>query len=232
MIAGKNVVIESSKRKHLIQEYKNWINYRAIPYEQYNLTPSEINMFLQMTVKYDSRGCLGDSPGRFINELIIQSYHAGHTNFEFNTHILTEKIHELGVGIGVNKKRPIRIDVNGDVGNECGIFAGNINLNISGNVGSKFGHKSCNSLFNVQGNAGELFGYGSEKSEFVLTGTSDPRYCGTGAISSIFKTPNRKTLNQFLGCISGEYDHHPGNRIVFIHKDGTEEIVRDYHDKQ
>ena len=148
------------------------------------LTPTDINLFLQTTIRHEQHKNYDWATGHFISELIQNSYDAGHNDFTLSTTAL-KRIHNLGSYLEGTKKRPLEITIKGNIGYSCGCSA-------------------KNAAFNIKGNARDS--------------------CGFCAENSTFKTPNRRTLKKMLKEVS------ESNRIIFIHPDGTEEIVKDYAD--
>ena len=56
----------------------------------------------------------------------------------------------------------------------------------------------------------------------IIGNTGD--WCGWGSRNLSYKTPNKKTLDKMLKNVK------KGNRIIFVHPDGSEEIMRRYNE--
>ena len=167
------------------------------------LTPAEINTFLQMTIRHEQHEEYCLTTREIISELIQKSYDAGHNDFMLDTTALKE-IYYIGSNLEGTEERPIEITITGNTGDWCGCLSKHLTYKITGNTGGECGYGSKNSTFEISGNTGEG--------------------CGKYSTFSTYKTPNRKTLQKMLK------DVPKGNRIVFIHPDGSEEVMRDYDD--
>jgi len=202
---ARRISTESGHFEELEELYKRELDFKAEghssrPILTQILTPEQVNTFLQTTVKYEKHKNYTDSTGLFISRLIQNSYDHGYNSFTLDTTALKE-IDTIGYIKGT-PRNPIEITIIGNTGNVCGYRTKYITFNITGNIGHNCGFESRNSTFNITGNVGSL--------------------CGILSKDSTYKTSNKKTLDRMLK------DVNEGNRIIFIHPNGTEEIKRDY----
>ncbi len=220
------------------------------------LTPEDLDLFLQCTVLFGDRGggwYLGINA--FLDKLTKNSYNAGNHNFVFHTDRLPPM--RMGYGFMHDDGRPFVITINGH-SDGAGQWASGVEFRLNGDVGERCGAESyeCTS-FLVDGNAGNLFGTLAKGSKFEITGDVGDRcgyraknatyilngdigvHCGQSAVGCSFKTTNRKTLGKLVGMVPSIDDKDyqwikdvlgtpTKNKIMFINKDGSEELVRDY----
>ncbi|MBT6774150.1 hypothetical protein HOA91_02165 [Candidatus Woesearchaeota archaeon] len=185
------------------------------------LTPKNINKFLQLCVCYENMDLYNPNTGFLISRLIRNSYHKGHRTFNFDISGLNP-IDQFGSFLKGKERKQIKVNVVGDLGYEpfqdveYGVFC------INGNVRGLCGMGAKNSKFIINGNSGIQIGHDSERCTFVLNGEDHSRSYSNHLLSNTFKTPNKKTLNILLDEVCS------GNRIVYIHSNGKEEVVRSY----
>ena len=187
--------LDISPREKYLREMKKTVGV---------LTPEEIDLFLQTTVRYENHEKYCSSTGYFISRLIQDSYDAGHNDFTLNTKGL-RGLDKLCTELKGKKKNPLKVTINGNAGNCCG-------------------EDSKRSLFYIEGNAGDDCGRVSKKSVFCVSGDVGSK-CGSWSKKSTFKTPNRETLGKMYKDID---DSKYGGRVVFIKPDGTEEEVLNF----
>jgi len=129
-------------------------------------------------------------------------------------------------------------NISGNTGNACGGKVKYARYQITGNTGTHFGYDAKRSTFNITGNTGDMCGGSSNKSVFAITGNTGIRCgwnsfrsnylikgnigeeCGFETSKLVFRTPNEQTLQKMLKDVPKK------NRVIFIHPDGTEEIIR------
>lgn len=167
------------------------------------LTPHQINSFLQATISKEQHENYQENTGHFISRLIQNSYNAGHNDFTLNTTNL-KPIHLIGFKLKGKSRNKIRITTRGNAGDQWGQQSENCEYNIQGNT-EQIAALSRNCECNIQGNIIEP--------------------CGWGSQHSTYKTNIPETLEKMKRTVP------KGNRIIFIHPDGTEETVRKYADK-
>jgi hypothetical protein len=135
------------------------------------LSPKEINSAIQLicTLPEHKRHPYYYVTGNFFNTLIKNSYDAGYNDFNFNfsSDIL---INELGRKIKATKKRPLKINIIGDVGEDFCREAHFINANVTGNVGKMaFGWSRRNNA-SIIGNVDYSFAAYSHDCNFKIKG--------------------------------------------------------------
>ena len=146
-------------------------------------------------------------------------------------------------------------NIQGNTGNSCGASSENLTVHIQGSAGTVCGYQSIDSTYNIQGSTADRCGFRSVNSAFCIKGDTGSDCgsvsrksifkiqgkigdkCGNDAEHSIFKTSNKETLEKMLEYVPerivifpGVRTYKSGNRVVFIHPDGREEVMRDYDD--
>ncbi len=219
------------------------------------LIPEEINFFLQSSIILERvRNILDRTPDHFVNRLIVNSYNAGHNDFVLDTKNIPWRT--FSHQIQASQERPLKLTINGPslrIGNES--YYGHYFLNgdvdnsfcagdasfakyvVHGNVSDQFGMWASSSYFEIYGRAGSACGHSSTDSIFVFHGHVG-HSCGEMSKNCVFKTLNEKTLERLIEFVPPIFK--PGykwedvvgapsnNKIIFIHSDGSEELVRDY----
>jgi len=176
--------------------------WRCVPHDIVPeiLSPAEINAFLQTTVIYEDAINYYFNTGQFIAVLIQNSYDAGHNNFTLN---IPRMIDNVCLNISGYRK-PIKVKIYGDTGHDLGRGASCTSIELYGKTGHRFGINAKYATLTIHGE---------------LTKNS---FCGLGAKKSRFKTDNEETLREMRTSVN------KGNRIIQIHANGKEEVVRDY----
>lgn len=191
------------------------------------LTPQEINAFLQATSAYEYLENYSTNTGLFITELIKNSYKQGHDNCYLDTidlpslNFIGYSLNPIDFKLNATEKKLV-VTIYGDVGNACGAFTQNVVFDVRGSAGELYGFVSRNSTFRVRVNAGWGCGGCTLDSTFIIEGDVGAK-CGDIAHHSTFKTPNQKTLEKLKNTVL----RNKGNKIIFIHPDGREQIVQD-----
>ncbi|HLD00252.1 MAG TPA: hypothetical protein VJC39_00740 [Candidatus Nanoarchaeia archaeon] len=182
------------------------------------LAPSDINAFLQVTIKYEQHQNYDWRTGKFISQLIQKSYDAGNNGFVLNTQKV-KGVHNLGYKIQGTKERKIELKIEGDagyncgsnskdstitiegnVGNDCGSYSNNSTITIAGNAGYDCGIYSKNSTITIGGNVGDYCGYYSNNSIITIEGNAGERCGGDSNNSTI-------TIGGNVGDLCGSYAH-------------------------
>jgi len=114
-----------------------------------------------------------------------------------------------------------QFNITGSTGYLCGYSSTNSTYKISENTKSHCGDHSTNSTFEIKGNAGDECGNSATNSTFKISGEIGMS-SGTLARKTTYQTPNKETLTKLLK------DVPEGNKIIFIHPNGTKEVKRDY----
>ena len=206
----KDIEVAEGRFQGLMEKYERYLDLEYSPkndlWPELNeitdiLTPADINTFLQLTIQHEQHKKYCVRTGRVILKLIQNSYDAGHNNFTFDTTALKE-IDDFGSDLEGTEERPIEITITGNTGDWCGCLSKHLTYKITGNTGEGCGRESKNSTFEISGNTGEG--------------------CGKYSTFSTFKTSNRKTLEKML-------EDKSRNRIIFIHPDGREQVIKDFH---
>jgi hypothetical protein len=175
-------------------------------YEQNVLTPTQITAFLQaVTLRYRHMAPYVIETGCFVNRLVQASYNAGHNGFVLMT-TDPPQLAFLGDKLtGRGKDDMLRIRIECDAGMHCMTNMKYVSAHITGDVD-------------------DYFAGSSSVSNFFLEGACTPQ-CGNTQLCS-YRT-NNKVARHWL-----EDRLKERNRLVFIHEDGREELVRDYGSKK
>jgi len=220
-------------------------------------TPEQINTFLQTTIQHEDSQIYANWTGRFVTQLIQNSYKHGHNAFILNTTALRE-LHYLGSDIRCTSKKPIEITIVGNTGTHCGSDSANSIFNITGNTGTHCGYQSTFSTYNIRGNPGKDCGLYSEYSTYNITGNpgngcgaesenstfdiigNPGNGCGGGSKNSTFNITGK--TGKVIGDDSKNSTYKTANkktidkllkyvpkpnRVIFIRPDGTEEVKRE-----
>ncbi|MFH1637492.1 MAG: hypothetical protein ABIB71_03645 [Candidatus Woesearchaeota archaeon] len=122
---------EKTSMDGLLSRYEDTLNYSKFCLQDVDvvLKPEEIDEFLQSTVMHAEERGYSKVTGPFINKLIQNSYDAGHNGFKLDTYAagplkcLGERLHGSG-------SIPLRLEVEGPVGDLFGFFSKNLSLSI------------------------------------------------------------------------------------------------------
>src|SRR3989344_1337836 len=172
------------------------------------LAPSDINTFLQTTITCQQHQNYNWRTGMFISQLIQKSYDAGNNGFELNTQKV-KRLNNLGYQIQGTKRRKIKLKIEGDAGDYCGIDSKNSIITIGENAGNWCGYYSTDSTITIGGNTGNDCGWNSTDSTITIGGNAG-NYCGWDSNNSTFKIKNK------------ELNFKKGNRLFLLSPDGTE----------
>ena len=179
------------------------------------LTPHEINLFLQSSIKYDDNRWYAGAMGVFISVLMKKSYEAGYTKFALNVDNFTSRLDNLWS----ERDYPgIHLMVKGNLGDYFGSFARKSYLYIKGDVDDYPSGNAENCTFVFDGNVREFYVH-THPNQYIFHGEVGKM----GSVNekwSTFKTSNNRTLQQLMSLVGQK------NEIYFIHKDGTEKLVR------
>ncbi|MFH1638125.1 MAG: hypothetical protein ABIB71_06890 [Candidatus Woesearchaeota archaeon] len=137
-------VLNTSGWNEKEQEYKFYLAAAKIDLV---LRPEQINSFLQTIIRYEEHNSFWKT-GYLITQLMQNSHNAGNNKFTLNTRALSKEIDCIGFELKGSKDRLLEIIIEGDIGENCGYDARNINgLYISGNAGEHCGLLAMNSTF-------------------------------------------------------------------------------------
>ena len=218
------------------------------------LTSEQLNAFLQATVPLEGHVRYRGSMSGVINLLVQRSYQLGHDRFSFDMRNLNE-ICNLFAYLEYDGFNSIVAEVYGDPGQSLAnhsdglmLFvygnvadyslndAKNLNADVCGNVGCGTGNNASDSSFIMRGKVGDRSFQGMTRSTVEIFGRAGAA-CGIKSQDSTFKTSDEVSLRNLLDSVSSQkygerYDlkdaFSSGNKIVFIHPDGHEELVVHY----
>ncbi|MFH1638029.1 MAG: hypothetical protein ABIB71_06395 [Candidatus Woesearchaeota archaeon] len=147
------------------------------------LTPEQINSFLQATIRCERHKNYQWTTGFFITRLMQNSHNAGNNKFTLNTKALSKDIHHIGWPLKGRGDNLLEVIIDGDVGNDCGLGAKNIEqFYIGGNAGPGCGSGAENiGQFYIGRNAGNECGALAENIGQLYIGESAGDDCGACA---------------------------------------------------
>ncbi len=224
------------------------------------LPPTEIDRFLQHASKMKELENYNELVGPFISRVVQNSYYAGHNNFHFETDILANALRTFADLKGyednplkVNLKGDvgdafcpftdcIECVVDGNIGSWAYNNAKHGRLELHGNAAEGLGFEAQHTTFEVHGNI-EYACFNSTKDSLItlhgstgLICASDVKDCtfylygkigltfGRDSRNSTFKTTRKDNLYALQRDVGIE------NKLIYIHPDGREEIVKDYRE--
>jgi hypothetical protein len=166
------------------------------------LHPKEIDKWLQTTISDEQHPNYTAAATNTLGNLVKNAWQSGHTKFSFHP-----PHPSISVGNFCKPEEHIEIDVYGDIGNS-GIISKKTTLRIYGSVGRACGEYSQDCTFELYGDIGRRPG--------------KSRDC-------TYKTTEQGTLEELVTSVIDTWQGQPsGNKIIFIHEDGSEELVRHY----
>jgi len=141
------------------------------------LTPEEINVFLQLSVQQEQRQPYPWVTGKFTTYLLRSSIKGGHKTFTLDITGI-RPLHDLCSEL-YSYDGKHEITVIGNPGKNFGRWSGGANLTVHGNVGSRCGYRSEKSNITIHGDIDEDFGAAAKSSHFTIHGDiSVPVYGG------------------------------------------------------
>ena len=169
-------VIEIPNLEQLLKKFSATLNKnRKTQFSHFNifdiveipniLTPEQINTFLQYTMTYEDRPNYKAVTSHVISQLIQNSYRKGYNNFRINTKTLQQFDFFAGDLTG-KKRKPIHINIEGDIGKSLGFQSRYIAIEVNGDVGHTCAEFADNSSFKLNGKIGMHYGLGSENCTF------------------------------------------------------------------
>ncbi len=229
----KTSVVLNHDSKQLLAKYEQMLQHKEDTYSYDEddilgiteiLTPFQINAFLQLTLFHKTRRWYGVTVGTFINKLIRNSYTKGHNDFYLN---VTAPFNSLGLEWKGHESR-LSILVLGDINDHCGDRGRDLDIKIDGNARHWLGYGSINSSFQVQGKVGSYCAFLAHGSTFTFYSDVLQR-CGERSKLCTFKATKESSLHRLLDIIPSQIEGRPsGNRVIFIHADSREEMIKDY----
>lgn len=219
LVIDNNEYFESYMEDNSFVKKMNIFHKEKVPH---TLFPTEINSFLQELNGFEN----DEEPdineivgvGRFISHLVQNSYNFGYNKFFLDVKNLQE-IDNLCYKISGTKDNPINVKIIGNVGGECGGDSNYLEMELNGNADRSFAYHAKNSIFIINGDCGSYSGAGLEDSLISFNGKVGD---GTSAeaINSVFKTTNLEALNIIRAWVP---EGDQGNKVFFIHPNGSEE---------
>ncbi len=193
----------------------------------HSFPPEQVSSILQIMTKYEKHRYYRRAAGLFINRLVQNSYNNGHNDFHLQIYSpIHDFCHKLLGGI---KKQPLRLAVEGDLGRHFASSCKDVSVTVDGNLDMYCCKNAERSQFIIQGRAGECCALNAKHCTFTLEG--DVGYsCGKHAMASAFRTSNKRTLDLLIANVGkrNQLNLTTGNKIIFVHLNGEEEVVRDY----
>lgn len=235
----KKMIVGANKFQIFLEKYLRLLQlprgYPSLSYHYQSLlekmdevlSPAEIVVFQRITSIFDERDSYRGRTGHVLTKLIENSYLAGYNDFtvesdkspvvyigeyglDHHTHYLLGK-----------EEDPLRITVEGNT-----LFLGQRNENVEYTVKGLVRHcgdyarRSSFRLQQVEGSVGALVVDCAFEIGEIIPNTISPIYF-LDAKGCTIKTPDERTL-QLLS------QHLPsGNKLYFVHADGTEKLVEE-----
>ncbi len=248
----RSMVAEGGKFYELAQKYVQYVEVFNQGREVDDiLIPAEIDSFLRGTEFIEVKRKQFFAHPTFISKLIQNSYNAGYNDFHFSTTRSPIYSH-LATGVVAKPENPcnitiegharsascrsvrhVNLTVYGDAGTDLAQGAKDSNITVHGNCKSSCGTQTRASSFIINGNVERSCGSYSRGSTFLIGGRIFKEFTehmawdeipGMKARGSTFKTPHLKELMTLSLAPAG-------NRIIYIHPDGREEVARDFGDR-
>ena len=253
LTSGKSIFVDLLEKYTKLKELpeysdpESWMKGESLYKKMSGITavlnPQELRAFLSVLNIIEEK--VVPHQGLFLTKLIQNSYDAGYNNFSLDHE--DKAIIHVGSFLRGREDNPLTMNIEKARGLfyahgaeyinmtvEVSVFGyaeriRNSSLTILGDAATGSGRRSFRTAFHVTGDThGDLAEYARESS-YLLDGEfktapskrwirdSAPQQC-------TFKSPRPATVDTLLDYIPS------GNRIVLIHADGREEIVRDYND--
>ncbi len=188
-------------------------------------SPEEISGIFDTFQKLVNNG--ENDLGVFISKLLQNSYDAGYNNFSLS---VSSKVFSLGSYIRGNEDRLLVLGVAGQDIPGGGGSTRYVSYRFQ-NESPIVGWGARDSQFVFYGSA-KACGNKAKRCEFIFRGEVG-RFVGMDALDCTFKAHSQGAIDVLTSCIpdiyhKGDHSFRTGNRIIFIHEDGEEEIVADY----
>jgi len=175
-----------------IKKFEKYLTSKNIPWtnnyytKQFTevFTPQELDFFLQELASYQNAKTYAPASGAVLTRLIENSYNAGNSSFELNTGSCGS-INNLLRNFRTQRKKPLHMEINGNIGTGLGSHAEKVHFTVRGDAGEELGRSSYECSFTVAGTTGDDCGERSTASDFSLQGNVGG-YCGENAYASSF----------------------------------------------
>jgi hypothetical protein len=202
------------------------------------LTPTEMQAFLLATTIYDDCERYERKTGVFVSQLLQNSYDAGHNEFVLNTRSLPRGLEFLGYNLRGTEERPIKVEVLGDVGDDCARNTVHLTMTFHDNVRDSCARASEYFTGTFRVKVGRDCGYRSahfngvfedfvemycarESRDFIGVFHGDIEcFFARDSVGGTYKTTSEQLLEKLKREISTE------NTLVYIKTDKTEVVVR------
>ena len=171
IVVRKDEAVEGVVRiyRELDFEYlrkKTWLDFEYLRKEEWQdiqeryqrkkipiIAPAQIDLVLQRIIHKTPKEQINDrSTGIYITHLIQESYTAGNNNFTLNTKDTI--INNLAYKLAGTTEQPIKLTINGNIGDKCGFDMEQLQLTINGNTEAWCGTHMTQSTITINGNTG------------------------------------------------------------------------------
>ena len=186
-------------------------------------TPAEINVFVQSNPQFEKQKNNINIFSPFVTRLLQNSYDQGHNNFMIPQNTLSKTVwHGFGQMLTGQKEKPLQIELCADMEADFMHGATYVHAKLVGNALDYFGGSAQYSTLEATGIV-ETCAEKAEESTFIINEVLNANWESEDVpIRCIFKTHNPKTKQSLVQNLPS------GNRIIYVHSNGKEQIVRDY----
>jgi hypothetical protein len=137
-------------------------------YSNLVLTPAEMSVFINEIEKFQKEENYSLSANLFVNRLIQNSYDAG--NNDFNLYVEDLPNASILKKLKATEDNPLKIRLNGSVGDFVARESNYLDLTIDGRVGDYFADNSNNLIASITGDVGKHFGSNSHNIKTKING--------------------------------------------------------------
>jgi hypothetical protein len=174
---NKTTVVGENNVLLVLNEFEEFIQLNFDKRKAYDiktsLCPQEINKFLQLISinqhQYSYSFLYSDKVGVFASKLMVQSYLSGNSEFNFDFSNMPW-INHFARDIFADKNNPVRININGHIGNYCFAMSENLIVTLNGNARDSLLGNSKNNEIYIQGNVGRYFSLMGENLDVTIKG--------------------------------------------------------------
>jgi hypothetical protein len=167
-------VITSGDLSEVLKEFVNYLDNedddKSHLFSNIILTPDEINRFVNHLPAFESYERYIFDTGKFVSNLVKQSYQSSHNNFHFDLNGVPLFYGLCSYISGNSEFDRIKINIKGDVGMSLFRYSNYINTIIDGNVGGSFADNSNSVTAKIDGNVGGNCGCASKRLVIKING--------------------------------------------------------------
>ncbi|HLC71325.1 MAG TPA: hypothetical protein VJI32_04915, partial [Candidatus Nanoarchaeia archaeon] len=201
-----------------------YFNQDALDYLSVAPAPVEINALVQAAVRFEKHPHTYEVFSLFVTRLIQNSYTQGHNNFVITNDLPNILWDFFGGELCGKEERPLHLEMDGNVCDGFFHLAKYVHVRLDGDIRGECGKQSEFSSFEITGSVGSC-AERARNSIYTLNAIRKSNYrIEEEPVECTFRTPNEQIIPRLLAGIPA------GNRIVYVQKDGTEKMMRNYDD--